>query len=99
MRGYDVLHDSALNKSTAFSREERESLGLRGLVEAPIAGLLSSHLPKPGKLHISCTRRKTARIDQRSQQVILGLPNSGSKGRWFESTRLHHLIFSYSSAG
>jgi malate dehydrogenase (oxaloacetate-decarboxylating)(NADP+) len=31
-RGYDVLHNSRLNKSTAFTVEEREELGLRGLV-------------------------------------------------------------------
>lgn len=30
--GYDVLHSSEANKSTAFSREERQSLGLRGLL-------------------------------------------------------------------
>lgn len=28
----EILHDKALNKSTAFSREEREALGLRGLL-------------------------------------------------------------------
>ena len=31
-RGYDVLHNPALNKSTAFSHEERSELGLRGLL-------------------------------------------------------------------
>ena len=31
-RGYDVLHDPALNKSTAFTHEERAALGLRGLL-------------------------------------------------------------------
>jgi len=30
--GYDLLHDAELNKSTAFSREERDALGLRGLL-------------------------------------------------------------------
>ena len=30
--GYDVLKDEVLNKSSAFSREERETLGLRGLL-------------------------------------------------------------------
>lgn len=31
-RGIEVLRDSRLSKSTAFSREEREKLGLRGLL-------------------------------------------------------------------
>jgi len=30
--GYDVLKDEVLNKSSAFSREERDNLGLRGLL-------------------------------------------------------------------
>ncbi len=30
--GYDVLHNARLNKSTAFTREERDQLGLRGLL-------------------------------------------------------------------
>ena len=32
MHGHDLLHNSATNKSTAFTREEREDLGLRGLL-------------------------------------------------------------------
>lgn len=32
LRGYDILHNGSVNKSTAFSRQERETLGLRGLV-------------------------------------------------------------------
>ena len=32
LTGYAVINDSALNKSTAFSRDEREKLGLRGLL-------------------------------------------------------------------
>ena len=32
VHGHHVLHDSANNKSTAFTREEREALGLRGLL-------------------------------------------------------------------
>lgn len=31
-KGYDVLRDAALNKSTAFTRPERETQGLRGLL-------------------------------------------------------------------
>lgn len=32
LRGYDILHNSEFNKSTAFTPEEREKLGLRGLL-------------------------------------------------------------------
>ena len=32
MHGHDILHNSATNKSTAFTLEEREALGLRGLL-------------------------------------------------------------------
>jgi malate dehydrogenase (oxaloacetate-decarboxylating)(NADP+) len=35
-RGFDVLNDPALNKSTAFTREERQRLGLRGLLPPAI---------------------------------------------------------------
>jgi malate dehydrogenase (oxaloacetate-decarboxylating)(NADP+) len=31
-QGYDVLHDPSQNKSTAFTREERDAKGLRGLL-------------------------------------------------------------------
>ena len=32
MHGHHILHNSAINKSTAFTLEEREDLGLRGLL-------------------------------------------------------------------
>ena len=32
MHGHDILHNSASNKSTAFTREERDEMGLRGLL-------------------------------------------------------------------
>ena len=32
IHGHDLLHNSATNKSTAFTNEEREKLGLRGLL-------------------------------------------------------------------
>ena len=38
-RGYDVLRRAALNKSTAFSREEREELGLRGLLPHKVGSM------------------------------------------------------------
>jgi len=31
-RNFEILHSTALNKSTAFTREERDELGLRGLL-------------------------------------------------------------------
>ena len=32
LTGYAIIHDAAMNRSTGFSREEREQLGLRGLL-------------------------------------------------------------------
>lgn len=37
--GYAVIHNSARNKSTAFSREERERLGLRGLLPHKVCSM------------------------------------------------------------
>jgi malate dehydrogenase (oxaloacetate-decarboxylating)(NADP+) len=34
--GIDLLHDSQINKSTAFTEEEREDLGLTGLLPAGV---------------------------------------------------------------
>ncbi len=34
-RGTELIHDPSLNKSTAFTEAERQSLGLLGLVYRP----------------------------------------------------------------
>jgi hypothetical protein len=39
-RGVTLLHDSLLNKGTAFSEQERDAFGLRGLLPAHVR---SSH--------------------------------------------------------
>ena len=36
-RGREVLRDALVNKGTAFTDEEREALGLRGLLPAGVA--------------------------------------------------------------
>ncbi|MCP4431462.1 MAG: NAD-dependent malic enzyme [Gammaproteobacteria bacterium] len=38
-KGYDILHNSSTNKSTAFSHEERHALGLRGLLPYAVSSL------------------------------------------------------------
>lgn len=38
-KGYALIHNAALNKSTAFSKKERETLGLRGLLPHKICSL------------------------------------------------------------
>lgn len=38
-KGYDVLGDPALNKSTGFSKEERETLYLRGLLPTAVCSM------------------------------------------------------------
>ena len=39
LRGKALLDDSALTKSTAFSREERDRYGLRGLLPYDVADI------------------------------------------------------------
>ena len=36
-KGFEVLRDKTLNRSIAFTREERERLGLRGLLPHAVA--------------------------------------------------------------
>jgi len=58
-KGYDVLHNARLNKSTAFSKEERERLGLRGLLPHSI-GSLETQLQRV----LANLRRKTSDIER-----------------------------------
>ncbi len=57
--GYDVLHNARLNKSTAFTREERERLGLRGLLPHSV-GTLETQLNRV----LANLRRKTSDIER-----------------------------------
>lgn len=45
-RGYNVLRDPALNKGTVFSAEERQALGLNGLLPPVIEGGLEEQLKR-----------------------------------------------------
>jgi malate dehydrogenase (oxaloacetate-decarboxylating)(NADP+) len=56
-RGVDLLHDPLLNKGTAFTDEERDALGLRGLLpphpanmQEQIARVMSNYRAKPNDL-------------------------------------------------
>ncbi len=57
--GYAVLHDARLNKSTAFSQQEREQLGLRGLLPHSI-GSLQTQLQRV----LANLRRKNSDIEK-----------------------------------
>lgn len=59
VNGYAVLHEPALNKSTAFSLEERERFGLRGLLRARV---LTQDL-QVGRV-LENLRRKTSDIEK-----------------------------------
>jgi malate dehydrogenase (oxaloacetate-decarboxylating)(NADP+) len=57
LTGYDLLHDPLRNKGTAFTGEEREALGLRGLLppriftlEAQVERILENYGKKPNNL-------------------------------------------------
>jgi malate dehydrogenase (oxaloacetate-decarboxylating)(NADP+) len=58
-KGYDVLHNARLNKSTAFSKDERERLGLRGLLPHSIGSLETQQQRVLANL-----RRKTSDIER-----------------------------------
>lgn len=57
--GIDVLHDPALNKSTAFTEEEREALNLRGLLPPRVATMETQITRVLGNL-----RRKTSDLEK-----------------------------------
>jgi malate dehydrogenase (oxaloacetate-decarboxylating)(NADP+) len=57
LTGYNLLHDPLRNKGTAFTAEERDSLGLRGLLpprpftlEAQVRRILENYGKKPNNL-------------------------------------------------
>ena len=58
-RGFDVLHNPKLNKGTAFSRQEREELGLNGLLPAAITSQQTQI-----KRVLENLRRKTSDIER-----------------------------------
>ena len=39
LRGYDLIHEPLLNKGTGFTREERETFGLRGLLPSATSSM------------------------------------------------------------
>jgi len=55
LRGVSVLHDPRLNKSTAFTEEEREALGLTGLVPEGI----DNEENQVRRVHFQLSRRPT----------------------------------------
>ncbi len=57
--GIDVLHDPALNKSTAFTEEERQALNLRGLLPPRVATMETQLTRVLGNL-----RRKTSDLEK-----------------------------------
>ena len=57
--GSDLLHDPLLNKGTAFTEQERDALGLRGLLPPRVLGLEEQVLRVLGNL-----RKKTADLDK-----------------------------------
>jgi malate dehydrogenase (oxaloacetate-decarboxylating) len=46
LRGYQVIHDPALNKGTAFTAEERKALGLEGLLPPVITTDMETQLKR-----------------------------------------------------
>ncbi|MEL7310824.1 MAG: NAD-dependent malic enzyme [Pseudomonadota bacterium] len=59
LRGADILRDSSLNKSTAFTMEEREALGLRGLLP-PTVNTQDQQLQRV----LASLRRKSSDIER-----------------------------------
>ncbi|MEL7448705.1 MAG: NAD-dependent malic enzyme [Pseudomonadota bacterium] len=59
LRGHAVLNSASLNKSTAFSRDEREELGLEGLLPYKVSSLASQE-----KRALANIRRKGSDIER-----------------------------------
>jgi malate dehydrogenase (oxaloacetate-decarboxylating) len=96
-RGYDVLRDPALNKGTAFTQEERDSLELNGLLppvittelEPQLTRALSAYRKAPSDLdkHIYMWRLHDNNVTLfyalLQRHLMEMLPVEGSKNLWF----------------
>ena len=80
--GYAVLRDPALNKSTAFSEEERDRYRLRGLLPARVCGQATQIHRVLGNL-----RRKAHDIER----YIFLLALQGRNERLFYRTLIEHI--------
>ncbi len=81
-KGYDVLRDAALNKSTAFTKEERDKEGLRGLLPYRVNTQEAQE-----QLILEQLRRKTSDIEKYIYLSALQERNE----RLFHSTALKNI--------
>lgn len=70
-KGKDALKDSAQNKFTGFSKEERQALGLRGLLPFVVEDQI-----KQEKRELGLVRKKTVPIDKYMHLMALADRNS-----------------------